>query len=81
MMGLVGSVLVLACGALIASNFTRLNNIEVILSVRGERLRAIEVQLVEQNKYETSRDGDLKSRLSRIEMKLDSLDAKVSKLP
>lgn len=78
--------LILACSMFgastaITSFYNRIAAIEVLGAARSERLRTLEVQFEATDRYAASRDLDLKSRLARIEQKVDDLNQKVSKLP
>jgi hypothetical protein len=80
-MGGIAALGLIGLSASINSTLSRISGLESGANVRAERLRTLEVQFIESDKYSIGRDGDLKLRLARIEEKVDSLDRKVSKLP
>ena len=76
-MGLIASSVMIVGSSFVGSFVTRLSNTEDEGARRGERLRTLEVKIDEQEKYNITRDVELKARLTRIELKVDDINQKI----
>ena len=81
MMSIISAAAIFGFSTAITSFYSRVATLENASASRSERLRSLEVQFEAADRYMAARDGDLKTRLSRIEQKVDDLNLKVSKLP
>lgn len=80
-MGLIAAGSMFGASSAITSFYSRVAELERTSNARAERLRSLEVQFEAGDRYASGRDIDLKTRLSRIEEKVDALNLKVSRLP